>query len=573
LNKFIASAAASLLLAASFPAMPKEADIVVVGSGLAGLSAALEAARQGATVTVMDMASVFGGHAVMSEADLTIVDTPLQAAQGVHDTPELAFEDFMKWGEDSDPDWVRYYVTHSRSEIYDWLIAMGVTFDDLGSYPGNSVRRAHETHGRGMGLVTPVYRECLRNPRITFEWNTQVLDLLKDGGHITGLRVRSLRTGEERVVRTRAVILATGGFQSNLQLVREHWPSDLSVPAKLLAGSGVNSMGSGLELASKVGAALTRLDHQWNYERGLPDPRYPGASRGLNASVSGILVNSEGRLFRVPGASSKNALITTLNQPGATYWAIFDEPRKRSFGISGSDWGNFDTVQRVILDNEELVKRATSIDELAVKTGLPVAALKDSIARGNANSPKVVSPPFYAAQFFPLTRKSMGGIAIDLSARALDKQGKPIPGLYAAGEVTGEAGINGKAALEGTFLGPAIVTGRVAARAAVRDSGLAALPVGVEPSLPIAAPMSSAINIAASDSSTIKCQSCHDLSSLVDQRRAGYWHFERAHQVVLERKLECAQCHGEMRLPFDVAYHRIDRLSQTNTCTTCHVAN
>lgn len=570
MNKIIALAAASLLLAISLPALGKNADVVVVGAGLAGLSAALEAARQGATVTVIDMASVFGGHAVMSEADVTIVDTPLQIANGVHDSPELAFQDFMKWGEDANPEWVRYYVTHSRSEIYDWLLPMGVTFEGLGAYPGNSVRRAHNTHGRGLGLVTPIYRECLRNRYITFEWNTAVLELISDEGHITGLRAKNSRTGAVRDVHARAVILATGGFQSNLRLVRENWPRDLSVPVQLLAGSGVNSMGSGLELASRVGAALTRLDHQWNYERGLPDPRYPGANRGLNASVNGVLVNTQGHLFRPADASSKTVLRTTLNQPGATYWAIFDEHTKRSFWISGSDWGNFDTIQRVILDNEDIVKKAATIEELASKTKLPVAALKDAIAQSNAASPKVSSPPFYAAQFFPLTRKSMGGIAIDMSARALNKQGNPIAGLYAAGEVAGEAGINGKAALEGTFLGPAIVTGRVAARAAVKDLGLAPpsvsiSPRGAEPPQPVAAVIAA--------TSSVACKSCHDLASLIDRPRAGYWHFERAHRVVLERKYECAQCHADMSPPVDAVYHRINPLAHTNTCISCHVAN
>jgi predicted oxidoreductase len=545
--------------------------MVVVGAGLAGLSAALEAARQGATVSVVDKASVFGGHAVMSEADVTIIDTPLQVANGVHDSPELAFDDFMKWGEDSNQEWVRYYVTHSRSEIYDWLIPMGVAFDGLGAYPGNSVRRAHNTHGRGLGLVTPVYRECLKNPNISFEWNTEVLELLKEHSRIVGLRAKSLRSGEVRDVHARAVILATGGFQSNLGLVRKYWPRDLAVPVRLLAGSGVNSTGSGLELASKAGAALTRLDHQWNYDRGLPDPRYPGANRGLNASVNGDRVNTQGQLFLPADASSKAGLRTTLNQPGATYWSIFDEHAKRSFWISGSDWGNFDTIQRVILDNDAIVKKAATIDELAAKTGLPAEALKAAIAHGNAGSPKVDSPPFYAAQFFPLTRKSMGGIAIDLSARALDKRGKPIAGLYAAGEVTGEAGINGKAALEGTFLGPAIVTGRGAARAAVKDLGLAPLPAIVPPrgAVEPRQPMAAAIGVTSSG----QCESCHDLPLLTAKTRVGYWHFERAHQVVLERKFECAQCHGEIGMPNDAVPHRINRLAQTNTCTTCHVAN
>ena len=125
---------------------------------MAGLAAALESARDGATVLVIDMASVFGGHAVMSGADVTMIDTPLQREKGVRDGPDLAFEDFIRWGGDDNREWVRYYVDHSREEIYDWLTAQGVVFDGLRLYPGNRVPRAHTTKGLGLGLVGPVYR-------------------------------------------------------------------------------------------------------------------------------------------------------------------------------------------------------------------------------------------------------------------------------------------------------------------------------------------------------------------------------------------------------------------------------
>jgi predicted oxidoreductase len=547
------------------PSARDDADVLVVGAGIAGLSAALEAARGGAHVNVVDMSSVFGGHAVMSEGDVTIVDTSLQHQKGIHDTAALAYKDFIAWGKDPDHDWVNYYVRHSRSQIYDWLTAMGVRFEDLRSYPGNSVPRAHITRGRGLGLVAPLYRECLRNPNITFTWNTEVLELRVENGRVVGLKDKNLRAGEMHELHAHAVILATGGFQSNLALVRKYWPQDLPVPGHLLAGSGVNSTGSGLEMASEAGATLFNLDHQWNYERGLPDPRYPGQNRGLNASVAGIRVNVKGALFWPRRASSDVALMAVLEQPGATYWWIFDEKGKQTFWISGSDWGDFGTIQRVILDNTDVVKKAATIDELAIKTGLPAAALKISVAQANTGSLKIDSPPFYAAQFFPLTRKSMGGIAIDLSARVLDRRKQPIAGLYAAGETTGEAGINGKAALEGTFLGPAVVTGRMAGRSAVSYLGIAA-PTGVN---------SRQIDMQPSPrferSGNSQCTGCHDLATLTAKSRQGYWHFERAHQVVLDRDYQCAQCHADIGAPA-TEYHQISRLAQIDTCPFCHVS-
>jgi len=130
-------------------------DAIVVGSGIAGLSAAYEPAKGGAKVSDIDMASVFGGHAVMATGDLCLVATPFQEAQGIKDSPDLAYQDFMKWGDDANPEWVRYYVDHSRTEVYDWLTSLGVTFEKLVLPAGNSVKRTHRTKGRGISLVSP----------------------------------------------------------------------------------------------------------------------------------------------------------------------------------------------------------------------------------------------------------------------------------------------------------------------------------------------------------------------------------------------------------------------------------
>ena len=115
----------------------RSADVLVIGAGISGLSATLEAARAGRSVLVVDMLSVFGGHAIISTGGLSIVDTPLQRKRGIKDSPDLAFSDFMTWGEDSNEEWVRYYVDHSREEIYDWLTDLGAQFTAAVPPPGN----------------------------------------------------------------------------------------------------------------------------------------------------------------------------------------------------------------------------------------------------------------------------------------------------------------------------------------------------------------------------------------------------------------------------------------------------
>ena len=557
------------------------ADAIVVGGGLAGLSAAYELANGGADVIVVDTASIFGGHAVMATGDLTLVGTPFQEAHGVKDSVELALKDITDWGEDPDPYWSRYYVEHSREQVYDWLTSMGVTFEKLVLPPGNSVLRTHRTKGRGIGLVTPIFSECARRPNISFRWNTRVERLLKEDGRVTGVVATNTRTNRPVELHARVVVLATGGFQSNLDMVRASWRSDVPFPERFLIGSGLNSTGTGHKVAEAAGAALTRLDHQWNYITGLPDPRFPDGKRGLNASNEfSIWVNSEGKRFLAEKTSAKFGFPIVARQKGSTYWSIFDEASKRSFWIAGSDWASFDAIEKQIFGNPALVKSAATVEELASKCGLPAAALRETVGHfntlvdkgvdddfgrfgpGKPFKPKrLAQPPYYCAQFFPLTRKTMGGVAIDESARAVDASGHVIPGLYAAGELTGQGGLNGKYPLEGTFLAPAIVTGRVAGRTAVAELGAKPAP----PVAPLAAPP-----VPPSQPTAAACQNCHQLGTLTLQTRPGYWHFEKVHRVVLARQYDCMKCHADLGATYEPSTHHIDRAQQVRVCPVCH---
>jgi len=559
------------------PSAQSSADaqhVLVVGAGISGLTAALELGRGGAEVTVVDMSSVFGGHAVMSQGGVSVIGTTLQQEAGISDNAEMAYRDFLDWGEDADPDWVRYYVDHSRTEIYEWLLQLGVRFESVLTAPGNSVDRFHQPAGRGIALVTPIYEACLETGSIRFVWNAQATALLETDGHVSGIRIRHLREQTDEELTADAVVLATGGFQSNLEMVREYWPQDITFPDRILAGSGRNSVGLGHRLAQTVGGNLVKMDHQWNYFTGIPDPRRPGTKWGLSAAnMFGILVNPEGKRFASLHNWAREVMPKMLSQQRVTVWFVFDESTRKEFVVSGTEWADFKKVERLILDNPELVKKADTIEQLAQKSGLPAEALRATVTRyndlvesgrdldfdrfgpdrtayNNRASPKLESPPYYAMQAWPLTRKSMGGVAIDLGCRVVDQQKKPIPGLFAVGELTGLAGINGKAALEGTFLGPCILTGRVAARTIL----------GTQP----ADPQPPADN-------ATRCADCHDVESLIATPRPGLWHFEQSHRIVLERELNCLLCHSELA-PYDAQHHRIDARRLTASCAGCHVA-
>ena len=472
-------------------------DAVVVGAGISGLSAAWELARSGFDVAVIEMSPHYGGAALISEGRICIIGTPEQEQAGVHDSPQTAFEDFMEFGRDErgpgpDTGWVRYYVTESRHEIYDWLTGLGERFEkNVVLMPGNRVPRWHQVVGGGLGLVEPIYRECVKTGKVSFSWDTKGISLLRDGDRIIGVRAKRLRDGTETDYLARVVILATGGFQNNMEMVREYWPKDLPFPERLLLGAGPNAVGSGHGIAKAANAQLRNMSYQWNYSTGLPDPGNLSDRHGLNAfSQQSIWVNKAGRRFVNESQDTKATFPTVLRQPGSTYWAIFDSAARGTFFVSG--WSRHKIESR-IFDNPAMkpfVKSAPTVPELAAAAGLPPDAIEDTVRRWNrmvtdgrdddfgriggslspwAHPQRIEQPPFYAVQFFPLTRKSMGGVAIDQSCRVIDIMDRPIPGLYAVGELTGLAGINGKASLEGTFLGSSIITGRVAGRSVVAE--------------------------------------------------------------------------------------------------------
>ena len=563
------------------------ADVLIIGAGIAGLSAALEAARAGRSVLIVEMSSVSGGHAIISTGGLSIVDTPLQRKQGIADSPELAFADFMAWGEDNNEEWVRYYVEHSGEEIYDWLIGLGAEFTVAVPPPGNSVPRYHFVRGEGLGLVMPIYQAVLKESAVRFRFNTRADKLIRVDGRVVGVKATDLRTREIVDLFARTVLIATGGMQSDLDAVRENWRADLPQPENLLAGSGWNSQGSGLDLAGDIGAKIERLDHQWNYVTGIPDPRYLLQLRGLSALQvppgREIWVNMNGQRFVNECTSPRDHLAVVLDQPQDAHWVIFDSRGEKLFRVSGSGWTE-ERTERWLFGNPGLVKTAPTLAELAGRIRIDAEQLAESVGDYNAlvdeatdgaesrpdeisvcrNARKVHEPPYYAVKRFVLSRKSMGGIRINAEARVVDVNDLVIPGLYAAGEASGFAGINGRAALEGTHLGPSIVTGRMAGRQIAAElAGRPAVRFGLRlPDLPYPP-------AAVRNPSNAVCTGCHDLRILIRRNRRGYRHFQWAHQMVLDERMNCITCH-ENFFPYVPENHRWELDRETEICAGCH---
>jgi predicted oxidoreductase len=558
------------------PRIQNDADVIVVGAGLAGLSAAVEMGRSGVEVLVVDLNSVAGGHAVLA-GGVALVGTPVQERAEIHDSPDLAYQDWMEWTEDGDPHWTRFYAENSRGMIYDWVTEMGVEFVRVVPGHGNSVARFHFTEGRAVHLVLPIFRAALAIPNVSFLWNSRAESLLIEDGRVSGVVVKNLRNRETRSLRAPDVVLATGGFESDLDRVLDNWIPGLPRPGPLLIGSAVSAMGSGHDMAVDAGATLTRVDRHYIYVNGLLDPRDPDRVHALTAgNDQAMWVNANGLRFTNETGFDKDILVDLLKQEPSTYWMIFDESSRNAFGMRGAAWLKNATQAHPILDNPQTAKRAQNLQELAAMTGLPADALVQNVQKFNAmveagedtdfgrfsqsdEAPhKIAQAPFYAIQMFPVTRKNMGGVAIDRQARALDHRGDPIPGLYAVGELNGSVGINGKYGLDGMFLGPAIITGRLAGQSIA--SGLVArtkMPA-IEPS----SPSPNAGDWQAALTAT-------DLESLLEKSRDGYWHFQVSHQLVLERSYDCARCHSA-QLPFAPPSGRQNMLAQTEVCANCH---
>jgi len=451
------------------------------------------------------------------------------------------------------------------------------------------------TYRRGFNLVRPLYLEALRYANITFRWNALAEHLIKPDGRVRGVQMLDYRLGQQVRLFSPAVILATGGFESNIAMVKKHWPSDLPVPEKIYSMSGQNSRGSGLLMAQEAGAALVRMDHQYNGYSAFPNVLGLDEDRGfVGGNSHSIWVNIEGKRFVTEGGIDRDVFPVVMRQQPPGYWMIFDEDDKGGFRINSPYFVSAQAVdvakiQRLLVDNPEVTSRADTLEALAARIGVPADALVETVTEFNkqvkngastdvngmpAESPPPVftieKPPFYAVRVYPMANKSAGGVSIDLGARALDAGGRPVPGLYAAGEVTGSAGVDGSNGLDGMFTGPAILTGRVAGRTVVADllagGTWTAGPVKRDAELSLAP-----VPPGGTAADWKPRMGAKEVKAMLALTRDGYWHFERVHGLVLERHYACTQCHSA-RLPFAPATSLQQKLAQVETCGTCHLA-
>ncbi|MEU6386163.1 FAD-binding dehydrogenase [Streptomyces bauhiniae] len=556
-----------------------DADVIVVGAGLAGLVAAHELTSRGRKVALLDQenAANLGGQAFWSLGGLFLVDSPEQRRLGVKDSLDLAWNDWRgSAGFDrlDDEDswavrWARAYVEFAAGEKRSWLRGHGIELlptvgwaergDLRADGHGNSVPRFHIAWGTGTGVVEPFVRyarQAARDGLLTFHHRHRVDELLIDGTTARGVRgtllapddsPRGVASGREAAgefeLTAQAVVLTTGGIGANHDIVRRYWPERLGTPpADMVTGVPAYVDGRMLDISAEAGVRLVNRDRMWHYTEGLAnwDPVWPGHGIRVLPGPSSIWLDALGRRLPdpcLPGYDTLGTLRhlrTTEDIAGHDHsWFVLTRKIiEKEFALSGSEQnpditakdrkavlrdrvlgkGAPGPVQAFLDQGADFVTARTLEDLVARMNGLTGEALldpaevrrqieardlqmanpysKDSQVQGIRNARRyigdrlgrVAAPhrlldpdagPLIGVRLRVLTRKTLGGIQTDLDSRALGLDGSPLDGLYAAGEVAGfgGGGVHGYNALEGTFLGGCLFSGRAAGRAAAGQTG------------------------------------------------------------------------------------------------------
>jgi uncharacterized protein len=546
-------------------------DVIVVGAGIAGLTAVAEAADAGRKVLLLDQEpeASLGGQAWWSFGGLFLVDSPEQRRLGIKDSKELAWQDWLGtagFDRDSDEDhwarkWAEAYVDFAAGEKRAWLHAMGVRFfpvvgwaergGHLADGHGNSVPRFHIVWGTGPGIVEPFerrVREHIKNGLVTYLPRHRVDQLISQGGTVTGvsgsvLAPSSALRGEDSnrdvigsfEYSAQAVLVSSGGIGANHDLIRKNWPDRLGLPPKkMISGVPAHVDGRMLAITEEAGGRIVNRDRMWHYTEGIHNWNPVWGNHGIRIlpGPSSIWLDANGKRFQAPNFPGFDTLGTleAIRKTGCDYsWFILTQKIiEKEFALSGSEQnpdltgksirkvlsralpgasgpvqafmdkgedfiisdGLEDLVNRMnkltgenLLDFSEVKRqieaRDREIDNKFTKD-LQITAMRgarhyigDKLIRV-APPHKILDPkngPLIAVRLNIVSRKTLGGLQTDLSGRVLNSAGEAIPGLYAAGEASGfgGGGLHGYRALEGTFVGGCLFSGRVAGRAISKD--------------------------------------------------------------------------------------------------------
>ena len=448
-----------------------EADVVILGAGLAGHCAAIEAARAGASVILLEKMDRIGGSTVLSGGSFAFAGTDMQKSQGIDDSDALLSEDLnTAAAREAARGLIDVYVSKQR-EAYEFLLGFGVKFNPVQFAAGQSVPRSHPTDpGTVIELLASALKQQHGIEAITF---ARALRLERDDTHGRVTAVRAEKDGSAFVVRARkGVILATGGFSQSRELMT-------LLAAKLepsvLTGSPGN-VGDGLKMAWALGGGLADVEALVPTFGSLHADVQPEPNTIVLAYYrGGIAVNRSGRRFINESRTYKEVGAACLDEEGAMGFQIFDQK------VMDASVRSPRTLDFTLAKAKGRVIEAPTINELARKIGVDADTLCTTVDRYNQDIRetgadrlfgratlvhKVGKPfpldhaPYYAYPTSTYMATTYAGLTIDTGMRVIDVFGEPIEGLYAAGEIVG--GVHGRGYMTGAALGKAVIFGRIA---------------------------------------------------------------------------------------------------------------
>lgn len=491
------------------------ADLIIVGAGGAGLSAAVTAKDLGVkNVLVLEKMPVIGGNTLRCASAFNAADPDRQKALPMTETLKEAvvkainekpvseehaklmadvkakYEAYLKSGSKTlfdCPEWhalqtynggdkvgqiplIRQYSNNVLDTLH-WMQSKGSpVMDRVSQGAGALWQRTHQLDApAGLGLIDPLYQAAVKQG-VNFKLGMRVQDLiLNDKGRVIGVTATDKVGNKYEFTSKDGVILATGGYSQNKEMRQKSAPH---LTSEMVSTNQPGATGDGIIIATRHDADTTGMNYVQVYPLATPGT---GALQGRARKMSGlddvIDVNKNGERFVKEDARRDEFVAAIKKQPGGVVYDINDSSIVKPLNSFNEDVETLVSIGRIY--------KADSLADLAKQLGMPADKLEATVAEFNKmveakKDPKfgrklfdrpIVKPPFYATPRAPSIHHTMGGLQISTNAQVLDKNGKPIPGLYAAGEVTG--GIHGSNRLGGNATADVLTFGRIAAKSAV----------------------------------------------------------------------------------------------------------
>lgn len=446
----------------------QEADVVVVGAGGAGLTAAITAKESGKSVIIVEKATSPGGNTNRATGGMNAAQTHYQKEQGIEDTVESFYEDTMKGGHDINNKELVKKLAESSSSAIDWLDSIGAKLSNVGLAGGASYPRQHrpvDENGKivsvGTYLVEKLSAEA-KKAGVKTIYGAQVDEILMDKGMASGVTANT--ADGKLTIKAKAVIVASGGFGGSDELVSKYRPElkgYVSTNAPTITGDAIAFL-------EKVNANFVDMEQIQTHPT-VVQKDGSLVSESLRGDGA-ILLNKEGLRF-IDEMETRDTVSNAINeQTDKTAWLVVDQ-------------GMYDeskVVQKYV--SQGLLNKADDFSAVAKIIGSDEGNVEKSITTwstyvANNEDPDfnhknldvikhdLSSGPYYVGPVGPGIHHTMGGVEIDTNAKIIDTNGNPIPGLFAAGEVTG--GVHGGNRLGGNAVADIVVFGRVAGQSAI----------------------------------------------------------------------------------------------------------